>query len=255
MTEIPSSRRCEQGLEVDVLRHYHALWNARQYPGRNPVPQPVSLERSCFEQLRTHRYYVSDKSDGTRYVLFLVRAQGKDLALMIDRKLCLYQISLAAGKSYFQGSIFDGELVTLSCGSHMFLVFDVIALRGECSIGEQPLDRRLEAIRNIFDLEDGQQLLVGMGGAPDTATRRSLLGSLGVAFLLRPELQAAMAAHPGAILEASISEEAGRPVLGLHALRTDKAHPNSGTTVLRTLRNARENISLEEVLELSRQAP
>jgi len=151
--ETPSSSLCEGALAAEVLEKYHALWQVAQYRGRNPAPQPVSLEREHFPELLERSYFVSDKSDGVRYVLFLVRALDKDLALMVDRKLCLYQVAVAAGRSYFEGSIFDGELVTLPCGSHLFLIYDVVALRGSAAAGKGALPSRLQTIRAIFDLE------------------------------------------------------------------------------------------------------
>ena len=341
--ETPSSSLCEGALAAEVLERYHSLWQATYYRGRNPAPQPVSLERAHFQELLEQTYFVSDKSDGVRYVLFLVRALGKDLALMVDRKLCLYQVAVAAGRSYFDGSIFDGELVTLPCGSHLFLVFDVVAVRGSGDAGTEPLPRRLQTIRTIFDLEGtklsspeeaealakrgkivcggsarglsflpkqffqlqqldtlarviptlpyaadgilftpaeepvrtgthetlfklkwkhtidlevaagGEDLLVGVGGSPSTACLRSSLETLGVGFALHPELRAAMPQLAGSIVEVLLSlEEDAPPSLRLVSVRRDKTHPNAGTTVLRTLRNLRENISLDDVISLVR---
>jgi len=342
--ETPSSSLCEGALAAEVLEKYHALWQVAQYRGRNPAPQPVSLEREHFPELLERSYFVSDKSDGVRYVLFLVRALDKDLALMVDRKLCLYQVAVAAGRSYFEGSIFDGELVTLPCGSHLFLIYDVVALRGSAAAGKGALPSRLQTIRAIFDLEGanlsspeeaealakrgkivcggsarglsflpkqffqlqqldtlarmiptlpyavdgiiftpaeepvrtgthetlfklkwkhtidlevaagGDDLLVGVGGSPSTAVLRSSLETLGVGFALHPELQAALPQLAGSIVEVllSLEEDGATPSLRLVSVRRDKAHPNAGTTVLRTLRNLRENISLDDVISLAR---
>jgi hypothetical protein len=341
----PSSSLCTGDTAAAALRRYHELWEATHYAGRNPAPQPVSLERAHFPLLREREYLVADKSDGVRYVLFLARVQGRDLALMVDRKLSLYQVPVAASKAYFDGSIFDGELVTSAAtGAHLFLVFDAVAVKGSNAVSREPLTRRLEAIRAVFDLEgahvaspddaaalakrgkvvcggsarglsfrpkpcfqlrqldtllrqlptlpystdglvfspvdepvktgthetmlklkwrhtvdvevapEGDDLLVGVGGAPNTAVLRSSLSSLGVCFELDEALRLAMPQAGGEILELELCLEAERPTLRYLARRSDKGHPNSGSTVLRTLRNVREDITSEElVTQLCRQ--
>jgi hypothetical protein len=300
----------------------------------------VSLERAHFPLLQERRYLVSDKSDGVRYVLFLVRVQGRDLALMVDRKLCLYQVPVAASRAFFEGSFFDGELVTSAGGAHVFLIFDAVAIKGSNAVAKEPLTRRLEAIRSIFDLEgarvaspeeatalakrgkvvcggsarglsfrpkpcfqlrqldtllrqlptlpystdglvfspvdepvktgthetmlklkwkhtvdvevgpDGDELLVGVGGAPNTAILRSPLASLGVSFEQDEALRRVLPAAAGQILELALTVEAGQPTLRYLSQRRDKAHPNSGSTILRTLRNVREDIKPEELVAL-----
>lgn len=139
-----------------IIKEYHRVWGVSSRPNRNPCPQPVSLERSHLPILSENQYVVSDKSNGSRYVLFLCRVDDREHAVMIDRKLSLYQIPVAAGKSYFKGSIFDGELVTASTPSggsvHVFLVFDVVALKGSRDVSAANLLHRLEIIRNVFDV-------------------------------------------------------------------------------------------------------
>jgi len=68
----------------------------------------------------------------------------------------------------FLGSIFDGELVWArnpeGTYSQVFLIFDAIALKGSSSIQTENLHRRLEVIRNAFDL-DGRSVT-----SPDCAS-------------------------------------------------------------------------------------
>ena len=146
----PSSSLCTGASALEILAKYHELWGCQMYPGRNPAPQPTSLERDNFATLLQHDYVVSDKSDGARFVLFLARTSDREVAVLVDRKLTLYQVPVAASKSHFSGSIYDGELV-LCGGSHVFLVFDAVAHKGRY-VGNQTFLKRLEVIRGVFDL-------------------------------------------------------------------------------------------------------
>jgi len=334
----PSGAVVSGALALELLESYHALWEARPQPDRNPATQPVSLERDHFARLRSVDYVVSDKSDGVRYVLYLAQAGGQELAVLVDRKLKLYQVPVAAARKHFRGSIFDGELVNVR-GTHVFLVFDAVAHKGSNAIARQPLTKRLELIRAVFDLDGvsvsspeeaaeqaklgkvvcggsayglsfrpkpcfqlqqldtllrrlpllpyavdgliftpqedrvvvgthetmfklkwkhsidvevgaGGALLVGLGGAPETAVQRVPLSSLSIAFEYEPELAAALPALQGRIVELALTSDAGALRLSLLAQRPDKAHPNTASTVLRTVKNVREDITPQELLQL-----
>jgi len=352
----PSTSLCGGETAREVLRDYHRWWNCQAFEARNPAPQPTSLERDHFPLLLQHDYMVSDKSDGTRFLLFLTHAAGRELAVLVDRKLTLYQVPVAANRSFFAGSLYDGELVS-AAGCDVFLVFDAVAHRGE-RVGHRSLLERLAVIRGAFDLEgaaarspeeaatlarkgkvvcggsarglcfrpkpcfqmrqldtllrqipllpyavdglvltpvrqpvltgthattfklkwrhsidvevanDGRELLVGLGGAPDTAVQRVPLSGLGLPLRLDEELQQRLPHFAGAILELDITPAATEAPpspqqqqqqqqqlrLSFKAVRTDKAHPNAVATVLRTAKNVRENITAEELLALAREA-
>ena len=339
----PSASVCAGEMRTCILRHYHEILQATHYDERNPVSQPISLERLHFTELLHNDYMISDKSDGTRYVLFLTKVQGREMAVMIDRKLTLYQIPVAASRCYFNGSIYDGELVC-SRGSHVFLVFDCIAHKG-VYVGERDYLSRLSLIRSAFDLEgatvkspeeaslharkgkivcggnsrglifrpkpcfqmrqldtllrqivtlpyntdgliftpvdepvrlgthtsmfkykrihsidvevntEGTELLVGLGGSPETAVRRMPLNSLGVVFCLNQALEGSrLKEYAGCILELKISTADDGLGLTLACVRMDKSHPNAASTVLRTVSNVNENITTEELLDIAQKA-
>lgn len=140
-----------QNLHDVVLEKYHALWGVAAHPKRNPAPQPVSLERRDIDQLCAQEYMVADKSDGERHLLFLTSFEDLHISMLIDRRLNVQPVAVAAKKSYFKGSIFDGELVKEGEGACL-LIFDVVAIAGDRSVAEQPFTRRNERIRDIFDL-------------------------------------------------------------------------------------------------------
>lgn len=337
---VPSAAVVTGALAAELLESYHHLWEVAPYADRNPASQPISLERAHFPLLQSRDYVVSDKSDGVRFVLYLARAGGQEMAVMVDRKLKLYQVPVAAARSNFKGSIFDGELVAIQ-GAHIFLIFDVVAHKGSNAIAKKPLTRRLELIRAIFDLDgpspvtspeaaaeqaragkivcggsahglsfrpkpcfqlqqldtllrrlptlpyavdgliftpvddpvragghetllklkwrhsvdvevgDTGELLVGIGGAPATAVLRTPLTALCVPFELEPPLQASLPQLLGRIIELALTlTPEGGLRLAMLGQRSDKAHPNSASTVLRTVKNLRENIQPQELLQL-----
>ena len=336
----PSTVLCVDELRAAVLQKYHEILGTTYYNERNPLPQPSSLERSHFPLFLKRDYMISDKSDGTRYTLFLTHVQGREMAVMIDRKLSLYQVPVAASRTHFQGSVYDGELVSAN-GAHVFLVFDCIASKG-IYVGEKNFLARLSLIRTAFDLEgtliqsaddashqarkgkiicggsacglsfwpkqcfqlrhmdtllrqlpglsyqtdgliftpvddpifygthpsifkykttpsidvevaDGE-LLVGRGGPPDTAVLRMPLASLGVDFHMTAETQQQVARCTCGILELALRRRDDGFELAFVCQRHDKRHPNAASTVLRTLTNLNENITVEELLDLAQQA-
>lgn len=141
-------------LKKAIVDAFFELLGASQYHQRNPAPLPVSLERRHCQELLCHDYMVSDKSDGTRYVLFLVQVNSAQYAVLIDRKLSLYQVPVAAARSHFKGSIYDGELVA-SQDADAYLVFDCFAHKGEY-VGGEDYCARLSLIRGSMDLEGCQ---------------------------------------------------------------------------------------------------
>lgn len=99
---------------------------------------------------------MADKTDGVRYSLFLTTVQCRPYAVLIDRKLSIFQIPVAGNKKTFHGSIFDGELVwqkTKDVLTQVFLIFDVIAYKGCAKIQHENYHARLAVIRNAFDLD------------------------------------------------------------------------------------------------------
>jgi len=165
---LPSSAPLTGEVAEELAAAYHAAWGAKVVPGRNPAPQPVSLERRHLELLKANAYVGADKSDGVRMCLFLARACGREHAVLVDRKLSLYQVPVAASRRCFDGSLFDGELLwtTGPDGTRWqtFLVFDAVAWRGDGgAIGREALTRRLELIRHTFDL--GAEEIVGAEAA------------------------------------------------------------------------------------------
>ncbi|KAJ9425174.1 mRNA capping enzyme, catalytic domain-containing protein [Fusarium oxysporum] len=108
-----------------------------------PGAQPVSFARQHLEELAQHDYYVVEKSDGIRYLLYSTTDEnGNEAHYLIDRKKRL----LNSPEAFHTNTLIDGELVwdTGSDGKRvpMFLVFDCLVLDGALLM-ERTLDKRL----------------------------------------------------------------------------------------------------------------
>jgi len=81
-----------------VIRPAHALYLREElhklvpnvFKGSTAFPgsQPVDLQRSKFKVIQQGKYWVSEKSDGVRYMLFFIDGT----AYLVDRKMQFYQI-------------------------------------------------------------------------------------------------------------------------------------------------------------------
>lgn len=121
-----------------------------------PGAQPVSFSARHLDELRTRDYYVTEKSDGIRCLLYC--AQGDDnrpeIHYLIDRKNDYYYVENLhfpvpddpEFSNFHTGTIVDGELVMdkMKDGSERmkYLVFDCLVLDGN-NLLNRPLDKRL----------------------------------------------------------------------------------------------------------------
>jgi len=149
---LPSLEPCQNKLtdptQIYIIKErVTEMWKlgggARKY---NPSPNPVSLMRNDIKYIKGQTpdkqpmYVVSEKSDGVQYLLMLGMwplhvCGGVPYAVMIDRNYTIYELQVIADSAYYeQGSLFIGELVIEHdprMARHMFLVFDVVFLKGE----------------------------------------------------------------------------------------------------------------------------
>lgn len=152
----PSNERVPDNSDIDVAVHdtIRKFWGLRSDGVKyNPSPNPVSITRQDLMTLKNNEYVVSEKSDGVRYLLVLCRNRfsNEPIAVMMDRACRKYIIGIVANDKYFNGSIFDGELV-LDQATHryVFWVFDAVAVAGR-EVRLSPYNERCAIIRNCFD--------------------------------------------------------------------------------------------------------
>ena len=142
-------------LQQDVLAIMGRLWGIYKPLTHNPSPNPVSLTRDDLQTLTQQEYVVAKKTDGVRYNLVMGKHSkgGRPFAAMVDRALNVFQVELFAPRHYFNGSLFDGELVW-NKNHHClnYLVWDVVSVDGN-SIGKRDLMARYEMINQAFPQE------------------------------------------------------------------------------------------------------
>lgn len=133
--------------------------------GRNslgfPGAQPVSFAARHKLELLKQDYYVCEKSDGIRCLMYLTSEGPHELVYLIDRKNDYYHIRdmhfpLSSDvRGHHSGTLVDGELVNeaMPDGSTQlkYLVFDCLVLDGN-SLMHRTLDKRLAYFRdNVFE--------------------------------------------------------------------------------------------------------
>lgn len=149
---IPSDAAHELKLEVAHILERDSL--------RFPGAQPVSFAREHLLELQRAEYFMCEKTDGIRCLLFLhwhdTQPNGPEpVTFLIDRKNNYYHVSPALRFPYWQhpenqqqflyGTILDGELVNdlYPEGRRLiFYVFDCLAVDG-ANMTARTLDKRL----------------------------------------------------------------------------------------------------------------
>ncbi|KAI1804379.1 mRNA capping enzyme, alpha subunit [Daldinia bambusicola] len=137
------------GLRQEVASLLHRSSTA--FPGA----QPVSFTRKHLEELMREDYYVCEKSDGIRYLLYIAADEAnQECHYLIDRKNDYWFIQEGSlhfplpgnQQAFHRGTILDGEMVVdkLSDGRQepRYLVFDCLAVDGQ-SLTSRELSKRL----------------------------------------------------------------------------------------------------------------
>ncbi|KAI9849722.1 MAG: Dcp1p-Dcp2p decapping enzyme complex alpha subunit [Thelocarpon superellum] len=131
---------------------------------RFPGAQPVSFALRHLRELQMEDYYVCEKSDGIRCLMYFAEGDGgSEIHYLIDRKNDYYYVrglhfpvpEDPSFQKFHLGTIIDGELVndTLANGQIQlkYLVFDCLTLDGQ-SLMHRTLDKRLAYFRaHVYD--------------------------------------------------------------------------------------------------------
>lgn len=117
----------------------------------NPGPRPTPLNKTALREIATEPYLVAEKSDGLRMHLLLGRySDNTPFSVMIDNRGNVYELIVYAARVYFDGSLFDGELVVRrGVNRWYFLVFDVVTLSGTTYVNEN-LITRYQIVQRVF---------------------------------------------------------------------------------------------------------
>ena len=122
-----------------------------------PGAQPVSFAARHIQELQRRDYYVCEKSDGIRCLMYMTQENtGEEVVYLIDRKNDYYHVPhlhfplQTSMQEFHTNTIFDGELVldTQANGEKVlkFLVFDCLVLDDQ-KLMHRTLDKRLAYFR------------------------------------------------------------------------------------------------------------
>lgn len=126
-----------------------------------PGAQPVSFSKNHLQLLIDEDYYVCEKSDGIRLLLYCSATDdGREAAFLIDRKNTYYGIPRlhfpipgdSSCKQFHESTILDGELVldTINGKEHLvYLAFDLLMYRGK-DVRQKTLPSRLGTLQELF---------------------------------------------------------------------------------------------------------
>lgn len=128
-----------------------------------PGAQPVSFAKRHLEELQRRDYYVCEKSDGIRCLMYLTSGDSaeKEVVYLIDRKndyYCVPDLHFPLEESqqdFHVNTVVDGELVmdveANSVPVMRYLVFDCLVLDGQ-NLMHRTLDKRLAYFKaKVFD--------------------------------------------------------------------------------------------------------
>ncbi|KAI8905714.1 mRNA capping enzyme, catalytic domain-containing protein [Powellomyces hirtus] len=128
--------------------------------------QPISFSAQHLEELKNENYFVSEKADGIRCLMFTTTdSQGRGETYLIDRHNDYYQLDfglpMERSRQFHYDTLMDGELVLdiYDDGRKLlwFLLFDCMAVDGKCLV-DRPYHKRLGHLRE-FILKPYRELL------------------------------------------------------------------------------------------------
>lgn len=135
----PAYEKAASSLTSMIKRSLDASHTLTSFVGT----MPVSLSRRSLLPLQRSAYFIAEKTDGVRYLLYVIEDPGhantgggnnnEPLAVLIDRKGAVFNIKggRTIGAALGKHSVVDGELVyNRSTRSMVFLLFDVLAVHG-----------------------------------------------------------------------------------------------------------------------------
>lgn len=134
---------------IQTLVQMHCGWKGKNFPGA----QPVSMDMRNINHLRTKKYMVSWKADGTRY-LMMVNGRGK--VYMLDREnsvFSVHNLQFPHRKNHDQhlsNTLLDGEFVmdvdpNTNQKIPRFLIYDIIKFESD-DVGKTSFQVRLQCI-------------------------------------------------------------------------------------------------------------
>lgn len=142
---------------------------------------PVNLTRQNLMEVQKTDYFITEKSDGIRYLLYVIPPprstdSSDGIAILVDRSRTIFKFRgcEAVGKALGVGTILDGELVfNRSLRENVFLVFDTLLYRRRPLV-ELMFGERLDIIRSEILTSYARSLPAVLAQESASSAQRSL---------------------------------------------------------------------------------
>jgi hypothetical protein len=120
---------------------------------------PVSIMKSDIPEIYNNRQFwtVAPKTNGLRFFLIACTFYNQHMVILMDRSLKLYLLPLSVPLIWFQGTILDGELVSVENGGYAFIIYDCWQCNGVPVAQESYLNRLQIASLAIESIKQKEQ--------------------------------------------------------------------------------------------------
>lgn len=118
-----------------------------KFPGSNPC----SLERADFHKLARQPYYLTEKTNGVRFLFVCCRREAMTVCALVDRAMAVYLLPLQKVPTVlFEGTAVDCELAYNKAAARwQLLMFDAYAVSG-IRVMHKPFSQRMGAVRRAM---------------------------------------------------------------------------------------------------------
>ena len=117
-----------------------------------PGSMPFSLSRKSMDVVCKSTYFVTEKTDGVRYLLYVLKSSADiptAVLLARDKKFYAIRGGTEIASALGMDTILDGELVyDTALRKTVFLIFDVLAIDGVSKV-TKPFSRRLDELKTV----------------------------------------------------------------------------------------------------------
>lgn len=117
---------------------------------------PFNISRNTLNVIKENDYFITEKSDGMRYLMYIVHDMSinNPVGILMNRSKEVYRLPDATkvGNIFKSGTVLDCEYVfNRTLKEHMILIFDILAMDGKSCV-DLPFHQRLQLLDNEINL-------------------------------------------------------------------------------------------------------
>lgn len=127
-----------------------------------PFTAPVSATLGNLTRAAHVQHCVFEKTDGYHFALLLTTYQGRAQGYMVPRNMAVYRVSIAGPLKFFEGTLFEGELISKGkSGRMLYYIFRTLWLSGADVRDRTFLDRQYMASFSMAKVPKALHAAVG----------------------------------------------------------------------------------------------